>query len=335
MQMRRGFHTVSRLEHGSLSDPSGSTPGPAAIVRRKRLPSHASSNGRSCVSRLRFAVCSLPPSRTCPRRARPHFLLPVSSCDRLMAERLVQLRNSRSRLTLAVPGGNNPPFPQVPRALSSAFPSRLWRFSADTRVTDPFVAQLAELSRAHVTPAKWVFVQSHGVGRTIGESNALAGTNGLNLRFATLLEVALRMGAPFLVELGIDPSEEGLGPALIMRLLLDLSLDSGDFRPLAGQLRMAGALRDRARDADGAREGERLKTESFASRALGFEIVDAQGPGLGEFEVAWPDRNVGVTLTPDEELWPETWQVWTAANAMSAPAALGQALGSRVGDDAT
>ena len=29
------------------------------------------------------------------------------------------------------------------------------------------------------------------------------------------------MGAPFLVERGIDPSEEELGPALMMRLLLE------------------------------------------------------------------------------------------------------------------
>lgn len=90
---------------------------------------------------------------------------------------------------------------------------------------DPFVRQLAALSKSHVTRAKWVFVPSHGIGRTIGETIALAGTNWLNLRFVTPLDVALRMGAPFLVERGIDPSEEGLGPALIMRLLLGLSLE--------------------------------------------------------------------------------------------------------------
>ena len=100
-------------------------------------------------------------------------------------------------------------------------------------MTDTFVAQLAELSKAHVTRAKWVFVPAHGVGRTIGESIALAGTNWLNLRFVTPLDVALRMGAPFLVERGIDPSEEGLGPALIMRLLLGLPVEGGYLRPLA------------------------------------------------------------------------------------------------------
>lgn len=73
---------------------------------------------------------------------------------------------------------------------------------------DPFVHQLAELCRAHVTRAKWVFVPTHAGGRTIGERIALGGTNWLNLRFVTPLDAALRMGAPFLVERGINPSEE-------------------------------------------------------------------------------------------------------------------------------
>ena len=77
---------------------------------------------------------------------------------------------------------------------------------------DPFAEQLASLCRDHVTRNKWVFVPSHAVGRTLGERIALSGTSWLNLRFVTPLNVALRMGAPFLVEQGIEPSEEGLGP---------------------------------------------------------------------------------------------------------------------------
>jgi hypothetical protein len=107
---------------------------------------------------------------------------------------------------------------------------------------EPFVEQLAELSRAHVTRSKWVFVPSHSLGRTIGERIALGGTNWLNLRFVTPLDIALRMGAPFLVERGIDPSEDGLGPALMMRLLLDLPEKGGYFRPLADHPTMAQAL---------------------------------------------------------------------------------------------
>ena len=130
---------------------------------------------------------------------------------------------------------------------------------------DPFVQQLAELCRAQVTRAKWVFVPSHAIGRTLGERIALAGTNWLNLRFMTPLDLALRMGAPFLVERGIEPSEEGVGPALIMRLLLDLPPEGWVFPATRGSAQHgAGSLDDDPRAADGGgpvgrTEGERLR----------------------------------------------------------------------------
>ena len=73
---------------------------------------------------------------------------------------------------------------------------------------DPFVAQLAHLCTTHRTRAKWVFVPTHALGRTLGDRLALEGTDWANLRFVTPLDIALRMGAPFLVERGINPSEE-------------------------------------------------------------------------------------------------------------------------------
>jgi len=138
---------------------------------------------------------------------------------------------------------------------------------------DPFVQQLADLCRAHVTRAKWVFVPTHAVGRTIGERIALGGTNWLNLRFVTPLDVALRMGAPFLVERGIDPSEEGLGPALTMRLLLDLPLEGGYFRPLADQPTMAQAMWATVRELRmaGVKSAD-LKSEAFESPAKHAEL---------------------------------------------------------------
>ena len=87
---------------------------------------------------------------------------------------------------------------------------------------DPFVDQLKRICSTYPIRSKWVFVPTHAIGRTLGERIALEGTNWLNLRFVTPLDVALPMAAPFLIERGIDPSEEGLGPALMMRLLLDL-----------------------------------------------------------------------------------------------------------------
>lgn len=107
---------------------------------------------------------------------------------------------------------------------------------------DPFVDQLKGLCASYPTRAKWVFVPTHTVGWTIGDRLVLEGTDWANLRFVTPLDIALHMGAPFLVERGIDPSEEGLGPALIMRLLLELPHQPGYFRPLASQPTMAQAL---------------------------------------------------------------------------------------------
>jgi hypothetical protein len=139
---------------------------------------------------------------------------------------------------------------------------------------DPFVDQLNRLCIAYPTRAKWVLVPTHAIGRTLGERIALEGTNWLNLRFVTPLDIALRMGAPFLVERGIDPSEEGLGPALMMRLLLDLPLEGGYFRPLADHPTMAQALWTTVRELRmaGVRP-EALKPEVFSSWIKHTELV--------------------------------------------------------------
>ncbi len=107
---------------------------------------------------------------------------------------------------------------------------------------DPFIPQLKGLCATVPTRAKWVIVPTHAVGRMLGDRLVLDGSDWTNLRFVTPLDIALRMGAPFLVERGIDPSEEGLGPALIMRLLLGLPEQPSYFRPLANHPAMAQAL---------------------------------------------------------------------------------------------
>jgi hypothetical protein len=139
---------------------------------------------------------------------------------------------------------------------------------------DPFVDQLTRICIAYPTRSKWVLVPTHAIGRTLGERIAREGTNWLNLRFATLLDIALRMGAPFLVERGIHPSEEGLGPALMMRLLLDLPLARGYFRPLADHPTMAQALWTTVRELRmaGIHPGA-LKPEVFSSPAKHAELV--------------------------------------------------------------
>ncbi len=77
-------------------------------------------------------------------------------------------------------------------------------------ISEPFVSQLKRLCPSFPTRAKWVFVPAHFIGWMLGDRLVLEGTDWANLRFVTPLDIALRMGAPFLVERGIDPSADGL-----------------------------------------------------------------------------------------------------------------------------
>jgi hypothetical protein len=138
---------------------------------------------------------------------------------------------------------------------------------------DPFVARLTSLCTTHRTRAKWVFVPTHALGHTLGDRLALEGTDWANLRFVTPLDIALRMGAPFLVERGIDPSEEGLGAALMMRLLLDLPENGGYFRLLADHSTMAQALWTTVRELRMAGlRAPQILPEAFASSAKHKEL---------------------------------------------------------------
>jgi RecB family exonuclease len=139
---------------------------------------------------------------------------------------------------------------------------------------DPFVDQLKHLCVVFPTRSKWVLVPDHATGRTLGERIAREGTNWLNLRFVTPLDIALRMGAPFLVDRGIEPSEEGLGPALMMRLLLDQPSEGGYFRPLADQPTMAQAIWATLHEMRMASvRPDTLKPEVFQSRTKHAEVV--------------------------------------------------------------
>lgn len=109
-------------------------------------------------------------------------------------------------------------------------------------VAEPFVSQLASLCQRERTRAKWVIVPSRATGLTIGDRLARTGHSWLNLRFVTPVDLATRMAAPFLVERGIEPSSDEIGPALIMRLLLEQPEEGGYFRPMADHPSMAAAL---------------------------------------------------------------------------------------------
>jgi len=141
--------------------------------------------------------------------------------------------------------------------------------------TDPFVAQLADLCRSEPRRAKWVFVPKHAVGLTLADRVAREGCGFANLRFVTPLDIAVRMAAPFLLDRGIDPSEEQLGPALMMRLLLELPEAGGYFRPMAEHTSMADALWRTVRELRyaGVRANELARENFTESAAKKRELV--------------------------------------------------------------
>lgn len=130
--------------------------------------------------------------------------------------------------------------PQPPRVTSAQLPLLFGEPAPETG--DPFIAQLARLCRDHPVRAKWVFVPTHAIGHTIGDRLARGGQGWANLRLVTPLEIAIRMAGPFLVERGIEPSEEALGPALVMRLLGELAESHAYFAPMAEHTTLATAL---------------------------------------------------------------------------------------------
>lgn len=143
-----------------------------------------------------------------------------------------------------------------------------------------------------------MFVPSYSIGRTLGERLTLEGTNWLNLRFVTPLDIALRMAGPFLVEGGIEPSEEGLGPALMMCLLYELPLQPGYFRPLAEQPSMAHALWSTLRELRiaGVR-ADALKDDFLSSLDKQKELADL----VSAYEGFLSEHKSGDTITVYEE----------------------------------
>ena len=140
--------------------------------------------------------------------------------------------------------------------------------------SDPFLRQLADLCRTHPTRAKWVFVPSHAIGLTLGDRLAREGFDWANVRFVTPLDVAVRMSAPLLVGQEISPSEEQLGPPLIMRLLLERPEDGGYFRSMADHPTLAEALWRTVRELRyaGMRAAD-FQASAFTSTAKHAELV--------------------------------------------------------------
>lgn len=160
---------------------------------------------------------------------------------------------------------------------------------------DAFVAQLASLARTEVTCNKWVFIPEVGLQWILSERLLHSGVDWVNFRFQTPFQLALELAAPYLVEAGIHPKPEGVGPELIIRLLLQLpQSEDGYFRPLADQggiarplwraiqdLRMAGLTADN------------LSVAMFTTPAKGREMKAL----LGAYEGYLAQQNLGDRAT--------------------------------------
>lgn len=107
---------------------------------------------------------------------------------------------------------------------------------------DPLLAQLEQLCRRAPTRAKWLIVPARATGLAVADRLAREAGAWANLRVVTPLDLAIRMAAPVLLERGITPSEERVGPPLVMRLLRGLDVQPHYFRALADQPSLASAL---------------------------------------------------------------------------------------------
>ena len=138
----------------------------------------------------------------------------------------------------------------------------------------PFFTQLAELCRAHPTRAKWVIVPSHAVGLTAGDRLARSGTSWMNLHFVTPTDLAVRMAGPFLIEAGVDPNDDTLGPAVMLRVLGDVRAVTRFYRDVDHHPSMAEAWWRTLQELRmaGFASGD-LRAEAFASREKHEAVV--------------------------------------------------------------
>jgi len=137
-----------------------------------------------------------------------------------------------------------------------------------------FLSQLAEVCDRRRWGPKWILVPSHALGRVLGERLVREGVNWANLRFLPPADLAFQIAGPWLAASGIGFLEEDWGPALVLKLLLDLPLEvPAYFRPLADQPGMAEALWSAVRDfrLTGCGAGD-LTEAAFASQAKRAEL---------------------------------------------------------------
>ena len=108
---------------------------------------------------------------------------------------------------------------------------------------EPLYRQLVGFTQQASARPRWILAPSLAVGHTLAERLALDGQGWTNLRFTTAADLAARVAGPALAASGVTVLDTGVGPALILQLLLDLSEEVPKyFRAIAEQPGVAEAL---------------------------------------------------------------------------------------------
>ncbi len=103
--------------------------------------------------------------------------------------------------------------------------------------------QISEVCNKNPYQPKWMIVPSHAFGRMLGERLVREGINWANLRFVSVSDLALEIAGPKLASEEIGLFNDDSGPALILKLLLELPSETPTyFRALSDHLSVAAAL---------------------------------------------------------------------------------------------
>src|ERR1019366_2954226 len=122
--------------------------------------------------------------------------------------------------------------------------ARLPCLRGESRITmEPLLQQIVEFMQNRPAATRWILVPTLAAGHTLGERLARDGFAWANLRFTTPLALAARIAGPVLGSRGITEMDQGLGPALLLELLLDLPAEVPQyFRKIVDQPGVAEAL---------------------------------------------------------------------------------------------
>ena len=140
---------------------------------------------------------------------------------------------------------------------------------------DFLLQQIVEFMQNRSAGTRWILVPTPAGGHTLGERLAREGIAWANLRFTTAIDLAASIAGPILGARGFTKMDYGVGPALLLQLLLDLPPETPRyFRKIADQPGVAEALWKAVREFRlGGLSFADLRAEAFKSREKHAELT--------------------------------------------------------------